>query len=316
MKLISKNILVTGGLGAIGSNLVNRLSQHNNVIILDNLTSGELTNVNQNENVVLYKNDIRDLEILNHIFSKFAINYVFHLAANFANQNSVENPLLDCDVNAKGTLQLLKTANFSSLERFIYASSSGVYGSTNLPMTEDIIGQLETPYYIHKLLGEQYCNYFYEQYGTKIVNVRIFNSYGPGELDGRYRNVIPNFFVKAIKGKNLVITGTGYETRDFTYVDDIVDGLVLMATENSAIGKTINLGSGLSTTILEIANNIIKITKSPSKILFQAPRNWDKVQHRKAIIKQAQVILGWDPKIDIERGLNYYYLWLLEKLKK
>ena len=305
MKLNGKNILVTGGLGAIGSYLVNKISNDNRVIILDNMSSGNLNNIKEISKIKLYKHDLRDIEIIDEIFEKYNIDIVFHLAANFANQNSVDRPILDCEINAKGTLNLLLQSQKANIKKFIYASSSGVYGSMENGMVEAKVGELETPYYIHKLLGEYYCNYFHNQYGLNTVNIRIFNSYGPGELNGIYRNVIPNFFVNAIHQQPLTITGSGLETRDFTYVGDIVDGLISACIKSKSNGETINLGSGKENKIIDLANKIITISKSSSNIVYQNRRSWDKVKNRKAIIKKAKSLLDWEPKVNIDDDFSY-----------
>lgn len=313
--MINKTILISGGFGAIGSNLTKKLSANNTVIIIDNSSSGELENLEINDKLIIYKNDIRDMEILASIFKKYSVDFIYHLAANFANQNSVDNPLLDLDVNGKGTLLLLKFAQEYGVKKFIYASTSGVYGSKIDVMRETTHGELETPYYIHKMLGEYYTEYYKNQFGLNIVNIRIFNSYGPGEKWGKYRNVIPNFFYKAINNQPLTITGTGEETRDFTFVDDIVEGFILAGKKDEANGEIINLGTGKETKIITLAKYINEITNNKAGIEFINRRDWDGVLKRKAVNEKAKKLLNWEPKIDLEDGLKIYYTWLKEKIK-
>ena len=308
--MIKQWILVTGGCGAVGSNLVNKLSIDQNVIVIDNLTSGNIENINQNENVILFRNDIRDYEILENIFSTYSIVQVFHLAANFANQNSVDNPVLDLEVNGIGTLNLLKISNKYGVERFIYTSSSCVYGPNDLEMVEDKVGVFDTPYAISKYMGECYCNFFYVNYGLKVVILRLFNSYGPGELGGKYRNVIPNFFNSAILKKPLLITGTGEETRDFTYVADIVEGIIKSSVTNEAVGEIINLGSGTSTTINCLAEEINKICSNTGNVEYASRRQWDHVLHRKANAEKANKLLNWKAKTKLNEGVSHYFQWL------
>ena len=214
-----KKVLVTGGAGAIGSNLTKALVELGaQVIVVDDLSSGQIWNVPSSPNVLFVKGDILDEVILKRVFFERP-QIVFHLAAFFANQNSVDHPERDLMVNGMGTLRMLEYSVFNRVERFVYASSGcAIYGSDMpLPLKEDFVTMhLSTPYQITKMLGELYCNFFHHHYELPVVKPRFFNSYGPGEVPGQYRNVIPNFIYWAIKGLPLPITGTGEETRDFT----------------------------------------------------------------------------------------------------
>ena len=197
------------------------------VIILDDLSSSYEWNIPKAKNIMFIKGSILDDEMLKRVF-KEKPEYVFHLAAHFANQNSVDNPEDDLMVNGMGILKVLEYAQLVGVKRFVYSSSGcGVYGlESKMPFEEhDISISLHTPYQVTKLLGELYTNYFHNLYDMPIVNARFFNVFGPGEVPGRYRNVIPNFFYWAMNGQPLPITGDGTETRDWTYVDDIVSGL-------------------------------------------------------------------------------------------
>lgn len=207
-----KTILVTGGAGAIGSNLCRRLAELGaKVIILDDLSSGVSWNVPSLPGVLFIEGDILDEVKLKRIFFERP-QIVFHLAAFFANQNSVDHPERYLLVNGMGTLRLLEYSVLTGVDRFIYASSGcSIYGNESpLPLREEFMSMhLSTPYQITKMLGELYCNFFYHHYGLKVVKPRFFNSYGPGEVPGQYRNVIPNFIYWAMKGLPLPITGTG-----------------------------------------------------------------------------------------------------------
>ena len=194
----NKVVLVTGGAGCVGSNLCKKLAELNakNVIILDDLSSAYEWNIPNAKNIKFIKGSILDDEMLKRAF-KEKPDYVFHLAAHFANQNSVDNPETDLMVNGIGTLKVLQYAHITGVERFVYSSSGcGVYGlESKMPFEEhDISIKLHTPYQVTKLLGELYTNYFHNLYDLPIVNARFFNVFGPGEVPGRYRNVIPNFF--------------------------------------------------------------------------------------------------------------------------
>ena len=286
-----QKILVTGGAGCIGSNLCKRLSNLNaeNVIILDNLSSAYKWNVPQADNITFIKGDILDDEMLKRVF-KGKPDYVFHLAAHFANQNSVDNPETDIMVNGMGILKVLQYAHLTGVKRFVYSSSGcGVYGlDSKMPFEEhDVSISLHTPYQVTKLLGELYTNYFFNLYNLPIVNARFFNVFGPGEVPGKYRNVIPNFFFWAMSGKPLPITGNGNETRDWTYVENIIDGLLSMGIHDDAVGEAFNLGSGKETKVIDMANMVNRITKNNSGIQFIEKRNWDAKNRLLSSIKKA-----------------------------
>ncbi|MBU4223588.1 MAG: NAD-dependent epimerase/dehydratase family protein, partial [Euryarchaeota archaeon] len=266
----NKVVLITGGAGCVGSNLSRKISGLNakKVIILDNLSSAYEWNIPKAKNVSFVKGDILDDEMLKRVF-KEKPDYVFHLAAHFANQNSVDNPETDLMINGIGTLKVLQYAHLSNVKRLVYSSSGcGVYGlDSKMPFEEhDISISLHTPYQVTKLLGELYTNYFHNLYDLPIVNARFFNVFGPGEVPGKYRNVIPNFMHWSMNGRALPITGDGTETRDWTYVDDIINGLLAMGIKEEAVGEAINLGSGKEQKVIDMANIINKITGNESGI--------------------------------------------------
>lgn len=309
-------VLVTGGAGAIGSNLVKALLQKGErIIVLDNLDSGYADLVPRHPKAVLVKKSILDDKALDSIFNRNKIAVVYHLAANFANENSVDHPEKDLLVNGLGTLKLLERARKHNVTRFVYASSSCVYGNIKGSAREGARLQLDTPYAMTKLLGEQYTNFFHEHYGLPAAILRIFNSFGPGEKPGRYRNAIPNFFAAAMKGKPLQITGTGKETRDFNWIGNTVQGLMLAAEKEEAIGETFNIGSGKATEIIKVAGLINSITGNKAGMQFSQRRKWDKVLHRKADVSKAKKILGYKPEIDLPKHLKLAYEWLRENIR-
>ena len=247
------------------------------------------------------------------------MDYVFHLAAHFANQNSVDDPEKDLMVNGMGTLKVLEHAQHSKIKRFVYSSSGcGVYGlESKMPFEEhDVSISLHTPYQVTKLLGELYTNYFYNLYNLPIVNARFFNVYGPGEIPGRYRNVIPNFFFWAMQGQPLPITGTGEETRDWTYVDDIVNGLLAMGVVKGAIGEAINLGSGTEHRVIDMANLVNKYTGNKAGIVITERRNWDAKHRLLSSIDKAKKLLEYSSRTEFEAGLKTVYEWFLENRSK
>lgn len=307
-----RTVLVTGGAGAIGSNLCRALvAAGARVIVLDNLSSAERWNVPSLPGLLLVEGDIRDEVILKRVFFERPA-LVYHLAAFFANQNSVDHPERDLDVNGLGTLRMLEYSVFTGVERFVYASSGcSIYGSdAPLPLKEEFVSlHLSSPYQITKMLGELYCNFFSNHHDLKVVKPRFFNSYGPGEIPGQYRNVIPNFLYWAMKGRPLSITGTGSETRDFTYVGDIVDGLLRAGVLEKAIGEEFNLASSVETSILDLATMINEATGNKAGIEFVPRRKWDTKARLRASIDKARTLLGYEPKTSFEEGLVATIAW-------
>jgi len=311
-----KKVLITGGAGAIGSNLTKAIAECGAkvVIVLDNLSSSKRWNVPSLTNVLFVEGDIRDEEMLKRVFFEEP-EIVFHLAAFFANQNSVDYPEKDLLVNGLGTLKLLRYSKLTKVKRFVYASSGcSIYGSNSpLPLKEEFMSlHLSTPYQITKMLGELYCNFFYHQYELPVVKTRFFNSYGPGEIPGQYRNVIPNFIYWALNKQSLPITGTGEETRDFTYVGDIIDGLLRAGYFEQAIGEEFNLAAGREVKIGELAKMINELTGNPSGIIYVPKRKWDTKNRILASIEKAQKLIGYNPRTSFEEGLKNTIQWFKE----
>lgn len=308
-----KTVLVTGGAGCVGSNLCRSLGELGveKVIILDDLSSAYEWNIPQLDNIEFIQGDILDDAVLKRVF-KESPDYVFHLAAHFANQNSVDNPEKDLLVNGLGILKVLQYAQLVNIERFVYSSSGcGVYGlDSKMPFEEhDISISLHTPYQLTKLLGELYTNYFHNLYDLPIVNARFFNVFGPGEVPGKYRNVIPNFFYWSMTKQALPITGDGSETRDWTYVEDIVNGLLAMGIREEAIGEAINLGSGKDNKVIDMANRVNELTGNEEGIAYAARRNWDAKTKLLSSIEKAQDLLDYKPKVSFDDGLKNTYQW-------
>ncbi len=311
-----KRVLITGGCGCIGSNLVRALleAEPERIVVLDDLSASWEWNLPKDSRVLFQRGSVLDEEKMKSAFS-FRPDYVFHLAAHFANQNSVDHPETDLLVNGLGTLKALEYAHLVGVERFVFASSGcSVYGSkAPLPLKEEYVSlYLDTPYQINKLVGELYCNYFHNYYRLPVAIARYFNVYGPGEVPGRYRNVIPNFVWLALHKKALSITGTGEETRDFTFVEDIVDGTLRMGVVKDAVGEAVNLASETETKVIDLAKWINGLNGNDSEIVFGSRRDWDQVFRRRASIEKARKILGYEPRTDIKSGLKQTYNWILE----
>ena len=315
-----KKVLITGGAGCVGSNLTKALitSEAARIIVLDDLSAAEKWNIPSHPSVLFIEGSILDEEVLKRAFGEQP-DFVFHLAAHFANQNSVDNPETDLAVNGLGTLKLLEYTRLAGTSRFVFASSGcSVYGSqAPLPLKEDYVSiHLDTPYQITKLLGELYCNFFYNNYGLPVAIARYFNVFGPGEIPGAYRNVIPNFLYKALHKQKLPITGTGEETRDFTFVEDIVDGTLLLGAVPEAIGDAFNICSEIETKIIDVANIVNEITGNPAGVEFIPRRDWDKITKRRASKEKASKILGYQPTTGIREGIQRAYEWIMENRDK
>ena len=313
-----RNILVTGGAGAIGSNLVIALSElvgdDGMIIVLDNLSAikgDEPLDLPPLSNMMFVKGDVRNDIDLKRVFREKP-SMVYHLAAFFANQNSVDYPENSADVDIQGMIKLLDLAQFTNIDRFIYASSGcAIYGSYGeMPLKEDFISMhLTTPYQINKMAGEMYSNFYYHHYGLKTVNCRFFNSFGPGEVPGQYRNVIPNFVYWSMLKKALPLTGTGDETRDFTYVLDLVQGLLKAGYYEDAVGKAFNLASGKETKIKDMISMVNNATGNTTPITQFPARKWDTKKRLLASIELANELIDYEPIISFSDGLESNFKW-------
>lgn len=312
----SKTILITGGAGAIGVNLVRALLKHNpkKIIILDNLSSSYIWNIPDKPNVMFIKGDIRNDDDLKRVFHHKP-TIVFHLAAFFANQNSVDYPLACEEVNGQGMIKLLEYCAISGrIERFIYTNSEGgAYGSDcTLPYREHEISlRLGSPYYISKMAGESYCHYYHTQYNLPISIVRLFNSFGPGEVPGQYRNVIPNFIYWALKKQPLPLTGNKNISRDFVFVDDTVEGILRAGTFVEAIGNAVNIATGTETFIYDLAEMINHKTANPSGIITLPQRKWDAREKIIGSTQKCRDILQFTPTARTEQGIDRTIQWFL-----
>ncbi len=315
-----RTILLTGGAGCIGSNLTRALAEvgAERIIILDDLSSAYSWNVPTLPGVEFVEGDILDEALVNRLMDH-GVSVVYHLAALFANQNSIDHPRRDLEVNGLGTLKLLELARDRRIEKFIFASSGcSVYGSkAPLPLTEDYVSlHLDTPYQITKLLGELYCNFFFNYYHVPVVRARFFNVYGPGEVPGKYRNVIPNFIYRAMRHEPLTITGTGEETRDFTYVTDIVDGLLRLGAHPAAVGEAVNLASERETTVTWLADYINEKIGNAAGVVHTERRDWDQIIRRRASVEKGRTLVGYDPDTPMSEGLDATIAWVRENWER
>ncbi|MGD9819532.1 MAG: NAD-dependent epimerase/dehydratase family protein [Desulfomonilaceae bacterium] len=316
-----RSILVTGGAGAIGSNLIIALSvlvgQSGRIVLLDNLSAIKTRNpwnVTPLSNIMFVLGDVRSDIDLKRVFREDP-SMVFHLAAFFANQNSIDFPETSAEVDVLGQIRLLEYSRISKVDKFVYASSGcAIYGSyPELPLKEEFISMhLTTPYQINKMTGEMYCNFYHHHYELPIINCRFFNSYGPGEVPGQYRNVIPNFIYWAMQGRALPITGTGEETRDFTYVLDLVQGLIKAGYYTEAVGENFNLGAGKEIRIIDLVKMVNDATGNKTQIDLKERRKWDTKPRLLASIDKAQKLADYRPLVEFDEGLKQNIEWFRE----
>jgi len=297
-----KNILVTGGAGFIGSHLVDRLSLENRVIVLDNLSSGSLSNLEKSKNRITFiKGDTLDKGLLKDIVAE--VELVFHLAANVGNIKSIEDPYFDMDVNIKGTINLLEACLKSNIKRLVYSSSGAIFGEAKyLPIDEEHPLNPESPYGVSKLAAEKYCFAFYKVHGIPTTAVRYFNVYGPRQGSSHYPNVIAIFFSRIKDGKPLTIFGDGKQTRDFLFVEDVVTANILAATHPAAVGEIFNIATGKASSVEQVANLIKQISAKESPVVYADSRAGE-VRHSQANIEKARRMLGYNPETDLKKGL-------------
>jgi len=309
MKIVGKRVLVTGGAGFVGSHLVDLLSHSNQVTVLDDFSVGEPENLAaavRPPRVVTA--DIRDRGALDEVVRD--VDVIFHLAV-VCLRVSIPDPMASHLVNDLGTLNLLLAARDSAVQRFVYVSSSEVYGSAKrTPMDESHPLNPMTPYAAAKLAGEAYALSFHRTYGFPTTVVRPFNVYGPREhADGPSGEVIPRFVARALAGRPLVVFGDGLQTRDFTWVGDTVRGILMAAECDALVGGCVNIARGEDVSVLRIAELVQRLAGTRTPIEHQADRPGD-VRRHVAGVQRARSMLGFSATVGIDEGLSRYIEWV------
>jgi nucleoside-diphosphate-sugar epimerase len=301
------SVLVTGGAGFIGSHLTEALLQAGHRLrVLDDFSTGKRENLvfdKEYASLQIIEGDICNLATCQKAMKD--IEYVFHQAALPSVQRSVEDPLGSNAVNSGGTLNILFAAREEGVKRVIYASSSSIYGDTpTLPKKEEMPPTPLSPYALQKYIGEQYCRLFYELYGLETVSLRYFNIFGPRQdPDSVYSAVIPKFVDALLQSSPPIIFGDGDQSRDFTYIENVVQANLLAMSAGHLHGETINIACGERTSLNQLVNVLRKILGSKVSPIYEAPRKGD-VRHSLADIRKGKEILNYEPKVGLELGLE------------
>jgi UDP-glucose 4-epimerase len=302
--------LITGGAGFIGSNLVAALVQQGeHVRILDNFSMGRYANVAPFVDYIeIFEGDICDYATV--LQATHGVDYVLHHAALVSVEQSVQEPIVTNAININGTLNVLQAAHISGVKRLVFASSSAVYGdSAALPASESLPPEPLSPYAVSKLTGEYYCQVFNRLYDLETVCLRYFNVFGPRQnLDSQYAAVIPRFINALLQQQPVTVYGDGLQSRDFIFVDNVVQANLAAVTVPSAAGVVCNIAAGVSCTLLDVIDQLATIIGQKPDIHFASARSGD-VRHSQAGIDRAQAVLGYYPNIPFARGLQQTVNW-------
>lgn len=303
---------MTGGAGFIGSHLVERLLADGcSVTVLDNLSAGKLQNIKRcsdNRNFHFIKGDIRDKKTVDDLMA--GVDAVVHQAAITSVPFSIKNPKFVYRVNAAATVNLLESCVKNDVKRFIFASSAAVYGAAKkMPISENAPTRPLSPYGESKLQSEKYCQKFWDKHRLETVCLRYFNVYGPRQTAGQYAGVISRFFDRLKNKLPPIIYGDGKQTRDFVYVDNVVDATILALNCEGAAGKVLNIGTGKAINVNQLSKIFIKLMhRSDVKPKYVAQRAGD-IKRSQADITKAKKILGYRPKVSLEQGLRKFIEW-------
>ena len=319
-------ILVTGGAGFIGSNLCEYfLTKGYKVVCLDNFATGHLHNLNgviNNLNFTLIEGDIRNLSDCQKAVE--GVDYVLHQAALGSVPRSINDPITSNDVNVSGFLNMLVAARDAKVKRFVYAASSSTYGdSQGLPKVEEVIGKPLSPYAITKYVNELYAEIFSKTYGLETVGLRYFNVFGrKQDPNGAYAAVIPKFVMQFMNYESPVINGDGLHSRDFTYIDNVIqmNELAMTTTNSEAINTVYNTAFGDCTTLTQLTHFLKEyLTIFDPKIgnveVLHGPNRAGDIPHSLASIEKAKRLLGYNPQFSIQEGLKEAVAWYYNNLR-
>ena len=319
-------ILITGGAGFIGSNLCDYFIQKGNeVICLDNFATGHLHNLNgviNNLNFTLIEGDIRNIEDCKKAVQ--GVDYVLHQAALGSVPRSINDPITTNEVNVSGFLNMLTVSRDAKVKRFVYAASSSTYGdSQELPKVEEVIGKPLSPYAITKYVNELYAEIFSKTYGLETVGLRYFNVFGrKQDPNGAYAAVIPKFVLQYMNYQSPVINGDGNYSRDFTYIDNIIqmNELAMTTTNSEAINTVYNTAYGDRTTLAQLAqllkNNLAQFDAKISEVeVIHGPNRAGDIPHSLASIEKAKKLLGYNPQYSLQEGLKEAVAWYYNNLQ-
>jgi UDP-glucose 4-epimerase len=315
--LAGQRIVVTGGAGFVGSNVVRKLlAERSRVVVLDDFYTGDDNNLPADQaNLEVVRGSVTDFDLVRDVLKD--ANLVFHLAARNIIV-STRNPREDYEVNIGGTLNVLLAARELNIPRVIYSSSTSVYGNPRyLPINEDDATNMLSPYAVSKFAGENYCKAFYESYGLSSAVVRYSNVYGTAQRpDNPYCGVVSKFFEAAMNGEPPRIHGDGEQTRDFTYIDDVVEATLLAGISPKADGQVYNVGTGREVTVNQLARSIIEITGAKVEPAYVDRRDIDNIRRRVVNIEKIRRELRWVPTFTIEQGLRRTHEWLLATVQQ
>lgn len=326
MNITGKKILITGGAGFIGSNLCEYfLENDNQVICLDNFATGHRHNIekfNSNPNFTLIEGDIRELETCKKAVEN--VDYVLHQAALGSVPRSINDPITSNEVNVSGFLNMLVASRDAQVKRFVYAASSSTYGdSKGLPKVEDVIGKPLSPYAITKYVNELYASIFSSTYGLETIGLRYFNVFGRNQdPNGAYAAVIPKFVAQLIRHESPVINGDGMYSRDFTYIDNVIqmNEKALLTNHPDAINTVYNTAFGDRTTLNDLVNYLKEFLSEfdpaiADVTIIYGPNRAGDIPHSLASIDKAKKFLGYQPKYSMREGLKEAVAWYWKNLK-
>jgi nucleoside-diphosphate-sugar epimerase len=300
-------VLVTGGAGFIGSNLTEELLKRGHLVrVLDDFSTGKKENLifeKKHPSLEVIEGDLRDLDTCQKAVR--GVDYVFHQGALPSVQRSVEDPETSNAVNVGGTLNILLAARDGGVKRVIYAASSSVYGDTpTLPKHEEMPANPLSPYALQKYVGEKYCRLFYQLYGLETISLRYFNIFGPKQdPNSLYSAVIPKFIDALLQGRSPVIFGDGEQSRDFTYIENVVHANLLAMSAEHLHGEAINIACGKRISLNQLLNVLKEILGSKLSPVYEESRKGD-VKHSLADIRRAKEMIKYEPKVGIDIGLK------------